>query len=81
MNEKLIVLIFNILKSKVGLSLAKSGLESFVNHVQLHINLKKKHKRLLQILEKLSLDWKYLSAKPLPENKIWEIIIDIRVRN
>lgn len=56
MNEKLIVLIFNILKSKVGLSLAKSGLESFVNHVQLHINLKKKHKRLLQILEKLSLD-------------------------
>lgn len=42
MNEKLIVLIFNILKSKVGLSLAKSGLESFVNHVQLHINLKKK---------------------------------------
>ena len=57
MNEKLIVLIFNILKSKVDLSLAKSGLESFVNHVQLHINLKKKkHKRLLQILEKLSLD-------------------------
>ena len=54
------------------------GPKSFVDHVQLQTVLKKKRKRSLQMLKKLSLEWKHVSTTPVIEksdlgNNYWHM--------
>ena len=57
------------------------GPETFVNYVQLKIVLTKKHKWALQMLDKISPERKNVSAMPLIENLIWEMITHVSVSN
>ena len=51
------------------------GPETFVNLVQIWIILKKRHKRPLQMLEKLNPKQKHLSAMPLIKSSLWETVL------